>query len=218
MKTLHITGNQGSGHLPAQASSLRDSRGMLGIAVLNFRVHIVNLLYKTLASCLKVKQPFFFFFAIWCVLLLNFSLTAGGMNKKGLSSRLLYFILFSDSPSSWYWSRVTREENNKNECCEKPTPHSHSVFLPLQLTASQDWDGESREKSKTLTVYSDPGKHSKSVHKANSPQKFERQKGKIHTLMKSQTHSATHRKINLFAFCSSLSIFKQLLKSYFLSE
>lgn len=60
MRTEHITANQASGHLPAQAPSLRDSRGILGIAVLNFRVHIVNLFYKTLASCLEVKLPFFF--------------------------------------------------------------------------------------------------------------------------------------------------------------
>lgn len=112
-----------------------------------------------------------------------------------------------------------KERKCQNEHCEKPTPHSNSVPLPLQLATSQDQDGESKGKSgKTLKVYSDPGKHSKSAHKANSPQKFERQKGKIHTLMKSQTHSTTHRKINFFAFCSSLSIFKQFLKSYFLSE
>lgn len=152
------------------------------------------------------------------MLLLNFSLTAGGMNKKGLSLWLLYLILFSDTPSSRYWSRVTRKESVKMNT-EKPTPHSYSVPLPLQLATSQDQDGESKGKSaKIFKVYSDPGKHSKSAHKANSPQKFERQKGKIHTLMKSQAHSTTHRKINLFAFCSSLSIFKQFLNSYFLSE
>lgn len=60
-----------------------------------------------------------------------------------------------------------------------------TTLLSLQLATSQDQDGESKGKSKTFTVYSDPGKHSKSAHKANSPQKFGRQKGKIHTLMKS---------------------------------
>lgn len=59
MRTLHITANQASGLLPAQVPALRDSRGMLSIAVLNFRVHTVNLFYKTLAFCLKVKLLFF---------------------------------------------------------------------------------------------------------------------------------------------------------------
>jgi len=35
---------------------------MLSIAVLNFRVHTVNLFYKTLAFCLKVKLVCCFFF------------------------------------------------------------------------------------------------------------------------------------------------------------
>lgn len=100
--------------------------------------------------------------------------------------------------------------------CEKPKPHappSHTVPLPQPLAASQDQDGESKGKAaETLMVYSDAGKHSKPVHKANSPQKFERQKAKPYVFIKSRIHLTTHRKINLFAFCSSLSVFKQVFK------
>lgn len=94
-----------------------------------------------------------------------------------------------------------KERKCQNEHCEKPTPHSYSVPLPLQLATSQDQGGEKEGKSgKTLMVYSDSGKHSKSAHKANSPQKFERQKGKIHTHMKSQAHSTTPSKDQLVCF------------------
>lgn len=100
-----------------------------------------------------------------------------------------------------------------------PTPTQCAVPLPQQLVTSQDQDGKSKGKAvKTLTVYREPGKYSKPVHKATSPQEFERQKVKMHAFIKSQVSSATQRKINLFAFCSSLSIFNPFLKSYFMSE
>lgn len=98
-----------------------------------------------------------------------------------------------------------------------PLPQNDSTQQPATL---QYWDREGKRKAaKTFTVYSNPGKRSKPAHSVSSPRKLGRQKAKMDAFTESQTHSATQRKINLFAFCSPLSfIFKQFLKSYFMSE
>lgn len=128
MRTVYTTASQASGLLPAQAPVLRDSGGMLGIVVLNFRVRTVNLFCKPLAFCLKVKLLFSIKHAF-----IKFLPYCRRHELEGMEFMVLYFITSPDSPSGWCWSRLTREDNSAGCHSSFHSTSAKTSMIPLLM-------------------------------------------------------------------------------------